>query len=133
MGGKASGPDPLRRLLDFTRSEEECLARQGRRLLNLDVHDIICMMVIVLFPGGVRQRAMISLSDLDDDHIQDAKKGQFYVSKPQKMLANNSAVYLNKPSNVEFLNEWTALMNSGSGERGIFNRGSLVKRLPSAV
>ncbi len=128
MGGKASGPDPLRRLLDFTRSK--MLAKQGRRLSNLDVHDIICMIGDCVVSGGVRRSAMISLSDFDDEHIRDAKKGQFYVSEPQRMLANNSAVYLNKPSNVEFLNEWTALMNSGSGERGIFNRGSLVKQLP---
>jgi ribonucleoside-diphosphate reductase alpha chain len=80
--------------------------------------------------GGVRRSAMISLSDLDDEHIRDSKKGQFYVNEPQRMLANNSAVYIEKPSNVEFLNEWTALMNSGSGERGIFNRGSLAKQLP---
>ena len=80
--------------------------------------------------GGVRRSAMISLSDLDDDQIRDAKKGQFYTTEPQRMLANNSAVYISKPSNVEFLNEWTALMNSGSGERGIFNRGSLAKQLP---
>lgn len=128
MGGKASGPDPLRRLLDFTRSK--MLTKQGRRLSNLDVHDIICMIGDCVVSGGVRRSAMISLSDLDDEHIRDSKKGQFYVSEPQRMLANNSAVYLNKPSNVEFLNEWTALMNSGSGERGIFNRGSLIKQLP---
>lgn len=128
MGGKASGPEPLRRLLDFTRSK--ILAKQGRRLSNLDVHDIICMIGDCVVSGGVRRSAMISLSDLDDEQIRDAKKGQFYVSEPQRMLANNSAVYLNKPSNVEFLNEWTALMNSGSGERGIFNRGSLSKQLP---
>jgi ribonucleoside-diphosphate reductase alpha chain len=128
LGGKASGPEPLRRLLDFTR--QKMLAKQGRRLSNLDVHDIICMIGDCVVSGGVRRSAMISLSDLDDEHIRDAKKGQFYVNEPQRMLANNSAVYVEKPSNVEFLNEWTALMNSGSGERGIFNRGSLSKQLP---
>jgi ribonucleoside-diphosphate reductase alpha chain len=128
MGGKASGPEPLRRLLDSTRSK--ILAKQGRRLSNLDVHDIICMVGDCVVAGGVRRSAMISLSDLDDEQIRDAKKGQFYSTEPQRMLANNSAVYINKPSNVEFLNEWTALMNSGSGERGIFNRGSLTKQLP---
>ncbi len=128
MGGKASGPDPLRRLLDFTRAK--IFTKQGRRLSNLDVHDIICMIGDCVVSGGVRRSAMISLSDIDDEHIRDSKKGQFYVAEPQRMLANNSAVYLNKPSNVEFLNEWTALMNSGSGERGIFNRGSLAKQLP---
>jgi ribonucleoside-diphosphate reductase alpha chain len=128
MGGKASGPEPLMRLLDFTR--QKMLSKQGRRLSNLDVHDMICMIGDCVVAGGVRRSAMISLSDLDDEHIRDAKKGQFYSTEPQRMLANNSAVYIDKPSNVEFLNEWTALMNSGSGERGIFNRGSLVKQLP---
>ncbi len=128
MGGKASGPEPLRRLLDSTR--QKMLAKQGRRLSNLDVHDMICMVGDCVVAGGVRRSAMISLSDFDDEQIRDSKKGQFYTNEPQRMLANNSAVYIDKPSNVEFLNEWTALMNSGSGERGIFNRGSLAKQLP---
>lgn len=128
MGGKASGPDPLKRLLGFAR--EKILSRQGRRLRNIDVHDIICMIGDCVVAGGVRRSAMISLSDLDDNDIRDAKKGAFYVTEPQRMLANNSAVYSQKPTNTEFMEEWTALMKSGSGERGIFNRGSLAKTLP---
>jgi ribonucleoside-diphosphate reductase alpha chain len=128
MGGKASGPDPLRRLLGFTR--EKMLARQGRRLRNIDVHDIICMIGDCVVSGGVRRSAMISLSDLDDNDIRDAKKGTFYNQEPQRMLANNSAVYVQKPSTTEFMDEWIALMKSGSGERGIFNRGSLARTLP---
>ncbi len=128
MGGKSSGPDPLRRLLAFTR--EKILKRQGKRLTNLDVHDIICMVGDCVVSGGVRRSAMISLSDLDDAEIRDSKKGQFYVNEPQRSLANNSAVYLQKPTNEEFLDEWMALVKSKSGERGIFNRGSLAKTLP---
>lgn len=128
MGGKASGPAPLIRLLDFTR--EKMLRRQGKRLTNLDVHDIICMVGDCVVAGGVRRSAMISLSDLDDTDIRDAKKGQFYLNEPQRTLANNSAVYINKPTNEEFLEEWMALIQSRSGERGIFNRGSLAKTLP---
>ncbi len=129
MGGKSSGPEPLRRLLVFTR--EKMLKRQGKRLSNLDVHDIICMVGDCVVSGGVRRSAMISLSDLDDQEIRDSKKGQFYLTEPQRSLANNSAVYINKPTTAEFMNEWVALMNSGSGERGIFNRGSLAKTLPA--
>lgn len=128
MGGKSSGPEPLRRLLNFTR--ERMLKRQGKRLTNLDVHDIICMIGDCVVSGGVRRSAMISLSDLDDNDIRDAKKGQFYLTEPQRSLANNSAVYLQKPSNSEFLSEWVALMQSGSGERGIFNRGGILKQVP---
>ncbi len=128
MGGKSSGPEPLKKLLDFTRSK--MLTRQGRRLRAIDLHDIICMIGYCVVSGGVRRSAMISLSDLDDDKIRDAKKGQFYLNEPQRSLANNSAVYLKKPSNNEFLSEWLALIESGSGERGIFNRGSLVETMP---
>ncbi|MDO8590642.1 MAG: ATP cone domain-containing protein [bacterium] len=128
MGGKSSGPEPLRRLLNFTR--DKILKRQGKRLSNLNVHDIICMIGDCVVSGGVRRSAMISLSDLDDQEIRDAKKGQFYLNEPQRSLANNSAVYIQKPTTAEFMNEWVALMNSGSGERGIFNRGSLAKTLP---
>ncbi len=128
MGGKASGPAPLQRLLAFAR--EKILSRQGKRLRNIDIHDIICMIGDCVVSGGVRRSAMISLSDLDDMEIRDSKKGTFYSTEPQRMLANNSAVYLQKPSNSEFMEEWLALMKSGSGERGIFNRGSLAKTLP---
>ncbi|MEK7147326.1 MAG: ATP cone domain-containing protein, partial [Patescibacteria group bacterium] len=128
MGGKASGPDPLRRLLDFTRGK--ILKRQGKRLTTLDVHDIICMIGDCVVAGGVRRSAMISLSDFDDQEIRDSKKGQFYITDPQRSLANNSAVYTQKPTNAEFLQEWLALAMSGSGERGIFNRGGLAKQFP---
>lgn len=128
MGGRASGPEPLRRLLTFSR--ERILKRQGKRLTNLDVHDIICMIGDCVVAGGVRRSAMISLSDLDDEEIRDAKKGAFYVTEPQRMLANNSAVYREKPTSAAFMREWLALMESGSGERGIFNRGILARILP---
>lgn len=129
MGGKSSGPEPLRRLLDFTR--RKMLSRQGKRLRNIDLHDIICTIGDCVVAGGVRRSAMISLSDLDDQDIRDAKKGQFYLTDPQRSLANNSAVYGRKPTSEEFLDEWIALAKSGSGERGIFNRGSLAKTLPA--
>ncbi|HCU05616.1 MAG: ribonucleoside-triphosphate reductase [Gammaproteobacteria bacterium GWE2_42_36] len=128
IGGKSSGPEPLRALLDFTRAK--ILSRQGRRLTNLNVHDILCKIGEVVVSGGVRRSAMISLSDLDDQDMRDAKKGQFYYTYPQRSIANNSAVYEEKPTNVEFLEEWLALMKSGTGERGVFNRGGLAKTLP---
>ncbi len=128
MGGKSSGPEPLRALLDFTR--ERILRRQGRRLTNLDAHDILCKIGEVVVSGGVRRSAMISLSDLDDADLRDAKKGPFYYTDPQRHMANNSAVYVTKPTNKELMEEWIALMKSGSGERGIFNRSGLVETLP---
>lgn len=128
MGGRSSGPDPLRELMRYTR--EKILSRQGKRLRNIDLHDIICKIGEVVVSGGVRRTAMISLSDLDDQEIRHAKEGQFYMTEPQRMLANNSAVYNEKPSSTEFLTEWIALMKSGSGERGIFNRGSLESQIP---
>lgn len=128
MGGKSSGPQPLIDVLKFVRSK--MLARQGKRLRTIDAHDIICKIGECVVAGGVRRSAMISLSDLEDDDIRDAKKGQFWNTDPQRMLANNSAVYNEKPSSEQFMNEWIALMKSGSGERGIFNRGGLIKTLP---
>ena len=77
---------------------------------NIDVHDIICMMGECIVAGGVRRSALISLSDLDDPEIRDAKKGAFYMTHPHRSLANNSAVYINKPTNEEFLKEWMALI-----------------------
>lgn len=129
MGGKASGPEPLRNLLAFAR--ERILSRQGRRLRNIDAHDVICKIGECVVAGGVRRSAMISLSDLDDELVRDAKKGEFWNTNPQRSIANNSAVYNEKPTNEEFMDEWVALMKSGSGERGIFNRGALIKQLPA--
>lgn len=128
MGGKASGPEPLRNLLAFSR--ERILSRQGRRLRNIDAHDVICKIGECVVAGGVRRSAMISLSDLDDELVRDAKKGQFYMTDPHRAIANNSAVYHYKPTNAEFMDEWVALMKSGTGERGIFNRGGLMGQLP---
>ncbi len=128
FGGRASGPDPLRSVLQFARTI--ILKKQGRRLSNIDVHDLVCKIGEVVLAGGVRRSALISLSDLDDEQMRDAKKGQFYLTEPQRSMANNSAVYERKPSNIEFLDEWVALMKSNTGERGIFNRGSLAKTMP---
>src|SRR5581483_4117906 len=128
MGGKSSGPEPLRQVLAFTR--QKMLARQGRRLENIDAHDLICKIGECVVAGGVRRSAMISLSDLNDVLIRDAKKGAFWNTDPQRMLANNSAVYESKPTNEEFMDEWIALMKSKSGERGIYNRAGLAFTLP---
>lgn len=128
MGGKASGPEPLRSLLSFAR--EKIFRRQGRRLRAIDVHDIICKIGECVVSGGVRRTAMISLSDLDDVDMRDAKKGQFFINEPHRSVANNSAVYGSKPTSQELMEEWVALMKSGSGERGIFNRGSIANTLP---
>ena len=128
MGGKASGPEPLRSLLAFAR--ERVLSRAGRRLRAIDVHDVICKIGECVVAGGVRRTAMISLSDLDDVEMRDAKKGQFYMTDPHRSIANNSAVYEVQPSNTELMDEWVALMKSGSGERGIFNRGGIAATLP---
>ena len=128
MGGKSSGPDPLKRALDFAR--ERIVARQGRRLSSLDVHDILCKIGEVVVMGGVRRSALLSLSDLDDEELRDAKKGMFYLTDPQRSMANNSVAYIDKPSAAQFLDEWLALAKSGSGERGIFNRGGLKYQIP---
>lgn len=129
FGGKSSGPGPLRNLLDFTR--DKILKNQGGRLKSIDVHDILCKQGQIVIVGGVRRSAEMSLSDLNDTTMREAKSGYFYINEPQRSMANNSVVYKSKPSNREFLREWLALVDSGSGERGIFNRGGLIETLPT--
>ncbi len=129
MGGRSSGPDPLRNLLNFTR--ERMLARQGRRLKTIDAHDIICKIGEVVVAGGVRRSALISLSGLDDVEMREAKNGQFYLTNPERSMANNSVSYNEKPTMPQFLDEWVNLAKAGSGERGIFNRGGLKSQLPT--
>lgn len=129
MGGRASGPEPLKNLLEFTR--EKMLSRQGRHLTTLDVHDIVTKIGEIVVAGGVRRSALISLSDVDDSDMRDAKNGQFYVTHPHRSMANNSAVYNEKPTMKQFIDEWFNLVRSGSGERGIFNRGGLKQQMPA--
>ncbi|KKU49856.1 MAG: Ribonucleoside-triphosphate reductase [Parcubacteria group bacterium GW2011_GWA1_47_10] len=128
MGGRASGPAPLQELMQFTK--RKMLAKQGRRLTTLDLHDIICQIGLIVVAGGVRRSALISLSSLDDTDIRDAKKGTFWQTEGQRSMANNSAVYEAKPTAEEFMQEWTSLVTSHSGERGIFNRGGLQFQVP---
>ncbi len=128
MGGWASGPDPLKGLLKFSRAR--ILNRQGRRLKPIDAHDIMCKIGDAVIMGGVRRSAELSLSDLDDLDMRLAKVGRFFEQHPERQMANNSAAYNEKPSLPAFLEEWVSLMNSGSGERGIFNRGGLKFQLP---
>jgi len=128
MGGISSGPEPLRSLLDFTR--KKILSNQGMRLSSIDVHDIICKIGQLVEMGGVRRSALISLSDLEDEKMRDAKTGHYYITNPQRSMANNSAVYNKKPSATEFIEEWLSLAKSGTGERGIFNRAGLKKQMP---
>jgi ribonucleoside-diphosphate reductase alpha chain len=127
-GGRASGPQPLIDVINF--SKAKILAKQGRRLSNIDVHDIICQIGLIVVAGGVRRSALISLSDVDDEAMRKSKQGQFWIDNGQRSMANNSAVYSQKPTASEFLNEWIELIKSGTGERGIFNRGGLLSQLP---
>jgi ribonucleoside-triphosphate reductase len=127
-GGRASGPQPLIDLINF--AKKKILARQTKRLTNLDLHDIICQIGLIVVAGGVRRSALISLSDIDDESMRKSKQGQFWIDNGQRSMANNSAVYSQKPSASEFLNEWIELIRSGTGERGIFNRGGLMTQLP---
>lgn len=120
FGGRASGPAPLVSLFEFT--TETITKAAGRRLRPIEVHDIMCKIAEVVVVGGVRRSAMISLSDLDDVEMAKAKSGNWWQTAPYRALANNSAVYNEKPPIGKFLDEWKQLIESGSGERGIFNR-----------
>jgi len=128
MGGRASGPEPLKQLFNFT--EQVFRKAAGRKLRPIEVHDIVCKIAEVVVVGGVRRSALISLSDLGDPEVRDAKSGRWWETEPQRALANNSAVYNQKPSMAVFMEEWVALMKSGSGERGIYNRGGAREMAP---
>lgn len=129
FGGRASGPAPLRRLIDFT--VDVLKKAQGRKLTSIEVHDIMCMIGEVVVVGGVRRSALISLSDLSDNEMRNAKAGAWWDTAPWRSLANNSAVYTHKPNAEVFLEEWLSLVKSKSGERGIFNREAATRQAVS--
>lgn len=126
FGGRASGPEPLKRLFDFV--SNLFLNAAGRKLTSLEVHDICCLIADIVVVGGVRRSALISLSNLSDQRMRDAKEGQWWVSNAQRGLANNSAVYTERPEIEIFMAEWLSLIKSKSGERGIFNRAAAKKQ-----
>ncbi len=120
FGGRASGPDPLRDLFKF--SIETFQKAKGRKLNSIECHDIVCKIADVVVCGGVRRSALISLSNLSDIRMRDAKTGQWWDNNPQRSYANNSVAYTEKPDIGTFMKEWVSLYDSKSGERGIFNR-----------
>ena len=120
FGGRASGPDPLRDLFKF--SIEIFQKAKGRKLNSIECHDIVCKIADVVVCGGVRRSALISLSNLSDIRMRDAKTGQWWDNNPQRSYANNSVAYTEKPDIGTFMKEWVSLYDSKSGERGIFNR-----------
>lgn len=127
FGGRASGPEPLHDLFNFTIETFKTAA--GRRLKPIEAHDLMCKIGEVVVVGGVRRSALISLSNLDDFEMAKAKSGQWWEGNAQRALANNSAVYNSKPNTAQFLREWRNLYESKSGERGIYNMDSVRKHI----
>ena len=122
FGGRSSGPDPLVDLFRFTVAMFKKAA--GRKLSSIECHDLVCKIAEIVVVGGVRRSALISLSNLSDDRMRSAKAGNWWDAEPQRALSNNSACYTEKPDVGVFMDEWKALYDSKSGERGIFNRES---------
>lgn len=127
FGGRASGPEPLVSLFEFAVNLFTKAA--GRKLHDIEVHDLVCKIADIVVVGGVRRSALISLGDLSSDRLRTAKSGQWWLDNVQRALANNSAVYDERPDIGLFLKEWTSLYESKSGERGIFNRQAARKHL----
>jgi ribonucleoside-triphosphate reductase len=126
FGGRASGPEPLDDLFKFTVSVFKNAA--GRKLYAMECHDIVCKIAEVVVVGGVRRSALISLSNLSDGRMRNAKSGEWWTDNPQRALANNSVAYTETPGMDAFMEEWVSLYHSKSGERGIFNREAAKKQ-----
>ena len=120
FGGRASGPAPLVELFNFAVTTFK--AAQGRKLSSLECHDLMCFIGQIVVVGGVRRSAMISLSNLSDDRMRYAKSGQWWETAAHRALANNSVSYTEKPDMETFMREWQSLVESKSGERGVYNR-----------
>ncbi len=119
MGGRSSGPQPLINLFDFTIAKFK--SARGRNLKPIECHDIMCKIGEVVVVGGVRRSAMISLSNINDIEMAQAKSGNWWERNPQRALSNNSVAYSRKPAMEQFIAEWKSLYDSKSGERGIYN------------
>jgi ribonucleoside-triphosphate reductase len=126
FGGRASGPAPLVELFNFAVNTFK--NAQGRKLSSIECHDLMCFIGQIVVVGGVRRSAMISLSNLSDDRMRHAKSGQWWETAAHRALANNSVSYTEKPDVETFMREWLALVESKSGERGVFNREASKKQ-----
>jgi ribonucleoside-diphosphate reductase alpha chain len=126
FGGRASGPAPLVELFNFAITTFK--NAQGRKLSSVECHDLMCFIGQIVVVGGVRRSAMISLSNLSDDRMRHAKSGNWWETASWRALANNSVCYTEKPDMETFMREWFALVESKSGERGIFNREASKKQ-----
>lgn len=126
FGGRASGPEPLIRLFEFT--DALFKGATGRKLTSIEVHDLCCLIADIVVVGGVRRSALISLSNLSDLRMRGAKTGAWWEAHGHRALANNSAVYTERPEVEVFMEEWLSLVRSKSGERGIFNREAAQKQ-----
>ena len=126
FGGRASGPEPLDDLFKY------CITlfsnAPGRKLTSLEVHGLVCKIAEIVVVGGVRRSALISLSNLSDDRMRHAKSGQWWFDHPEFSLSNNSVAYTEKPDMETFMREWLSLIESKSGERGIFNREAAIQQ-----
>jgi len=127
MGGRASGPQPLTELFEFT--VDTFKKARGRKLFPIECHDLMCKIGEIVVVGGVRRSALISLSNLNDDQMAHAKSGMWWENEGQRALANNSVAYKTKPEMGTFMREWLALYESKSGERGMFNREAADKHV----
>ena len=131
FGGRASGPEPLLDLFHFaTNIFSEA---GGRKLTSYECHRMMCKIAEVVVVGGVRRSALISLSNLTDERMRNAKSGKWWSDTPEMALSNNSVCYTEKPDIGIFMKEWLSLYESKSGERGIFNREAAKKQVKFAT
>jgi len=128
FGGRASGPEPLEDLFQFT--IEVFKNAKGRKLNSIEVHDVVCKIADIVVVGGVRRSALLSLSNLTDERMRNAKAGEWWIREPQRALANNSVCYTEKPDMGIFMREFESLYASKSGERGFFNREAACNSIP---
>ena len=129
FGGRASGPEPLLDLFNFATNLFKDAV--GRKLTSYECHRMMCKIAEVVVVGGVRRSALISLSNLTDERMRNAKSGQWWSDTPEMALSNNSVCYTEKPDIGIFMKEWLSLYESKSGERGIFNREAAIKQVES--
>jgi ribonucleoside-diphosphate reductase alpha chain len=123
FGGRASGPAPLADLFQFTANIFfDAVAKGQKKLVSIDCHDLMCKIAEVVVVGGVRRSALISLSNLSDERMRNAKSGSWWEHSQHRALSNNSVAYTDSAEMGAFMREWLSLYESKSGERGIFNR-----------
>jgi adenosylcobalamin-dependent ribonucleoside-triphosphate reductase len=130
FGGRASGHTALR---DMFKQIHRVVCRGTSKLSTVQAMDIMNVIGSCVVVGGVRRSSEITLFDINDKSVMDAKvdlwsdpsKAEFYY----RGMSNNSVYFTEKPTKAQLKDIFNRVMNNG--EPGFINAKAASLRRPN--